>query len=83
MLEWLEWRRIELPAYYTLQTIITTCIRDRNRKVRQRFRELLTQEHQKELEKLMEKQVESGREEYILTTLQKLSPSDSPKTNQG
>lgn len=65
MLEWLEWRHIELPTYHNLQTIITLVIRERNRKIRYEFNLLLGQEHRAALDKLMEKQTNSGRQEYI------------------
>lgn len=79
MLEWLEWRRIELPTYHNLQIIITRAIRDRNKKIKHKFGQLLEQHHKDQLDKLMVKNTTSGKEEYLLTTLQTLSPSDAPK----
>jgi len=79
MLEWLEWRRFELPTYYNLQTIVTHAIRDRNKKIKHKFGQLLEQQHKDQLEKLLVKNATSGKEEYLLTTLQTLSPSDAPK----
>ena len=78
ILEWLEWRRIERPTYYSLQQIITNAIRLRDKQVKQKFGSLLTTEHKTALDKLLEKQEDKGREEYLFKRLQKLSPSDAP-----
>lgn len=78
ILEWLEWRRIEHPSYYNLQLILTQSIRERYKKVKKKFGNLITEEQRRALDKLTEKQTEGSNEEYILTTLHKLSPSDSP-----
>jgi len=79
ILDWLEFRQIELPTYYNLQSIITLAIRERNKKIRHRFNLLLGDFHRSALDKLVEKQTENGRDEYLITSLQSLSPSDSPK----
>ena len=79
LLQWLEFRNIELPTYHNLQSIITQSIRDRNKAIRQQFNELLQEHHRTALDKLMEKHTQNQREEYVLTLLQNLSPSDSPK----
>ncbi len=79
ILEWLEFRKIELPTYHNLQSVITLAIRDRNKKIRHRFNLLLGDYHRQALDILMEKQTHDGNEEYLLTSLQSLSPSDSPK----
>lgn len=79
ILEWLEWRSIELPTYHNLQSIITLSIRERNKKIRWKFNQLLKKPHRITLDKLMVKHMANGREEYVLTVLQNLSPSDSPK----
>ncbi len=78
ILDWLEWRRIERPTYYNLQLILTQSIRNRNRVVKQKFGKLLKSDHKQALEQLIVKEVGGGREEYVLSTLHKLSPSDSP-----
>lgn len=78
ILDWLEWRRIERPTYYNLQRIITDAIRLRDKQVKQKFGNLLTSEHKAALDKLLKKQDDKGREEYLFKRLQKLSPSDSP-----
>ena len=79
ILEWLEWRRIECPSYYNLQLILTQSIRKRNKIIKEKFGKLLSAEQKIALDKLAIKQVEGSNEEYILTTLHKLSPSDAPK----
>lgn len=78
VLEWLEWRRIERPSYYNLQLVLTQSIRNRNRAIKEKFGQLLDANHKAALDKLMEKQVENNTEEYVLTSLKKLSPSDAP-----
>lgn len=78
ILEWLEWRRIERPTYYSLQQIITNAIRLRDKQIKQKFGSLLTTEHKTALDKFLEKQEDKGREEYLFKRLQKLSPSDAP-----
>lgn len=79
ILEWLKWRRIERPSYYNLQLILTNAIRKRNKEIKQKFGRLLNTEQKAALDKLLEKQIDDGKEEYVLTTLHKLSPSDAPK----
>jgi len=79
IVEWLEWRRIELPTYHNLQTIVTYSIRKRNKHIRIRLNNLLQEHHKEALDQLLEKQTKSGRKEYVLTTIQSLSTSDSPK----
>lgn len=76
--EWLEWRRIEKPSYYTLQVVITQSIRNRNKKINQQFKSLLCDHHKETLDQLLTKSEDSGRDEYVLTTLQELDPSDAP-----
>ncbi len=78
LLEWLEWRRIEKPRYYNLQLIITECIRGRNNQINKLFRSLLQDHHKEALDQLLTKSDNSGRDEYVLTTLQELDPSDAP-----
>ena len=79
ILEWLEWRRIELPTYYNLQTVITQAIRLRDRQVKLQFSQLLTNEQRTALDQLLEKQTDKVRAEYVFKKLQVLSPSDAPK----
>ncbi|MDW3651898.1 MAG: Tn3 family transposase [Bacteroidia bacterium] len=79
MLEWLEFRRIERPSYHSFQTILTRAIRDRNKKTREKFDKLLQPKHKEQLDKLLKKQGEEGKEVYLLTSLHSLSPSDTPK----
>ncbi|MFK7978798.1 MAG: DUF4158 domain-containing protein [Saprospiraceae bacterium] len=79
ILEWLKWRRIEQPSYYNLQLILTNAIRKRNKEMKQKFGRLITPEQKAALDKLLEKAIDNGKEEYVLTTLHKLSPSDAPK----
>lgn len=62
-----------------MQSIITESIRKRNKTIRHQFNELLQDHHRIALDKLMEKHTQNQREEYVLTLLQNLSPSDSPK----
>lgn len=84
ILEWLEWRRIEFPSYSNLQLLLTQSIRKRNKIIKQKFSQLLNSKQKIALDELMEKQSNNGKEEYVLTSLHKLSPSDSPsqiKTN--
>ena len=78
ILEWLEFRHIECPTYYNIQLILTESIRQRNKKVKEKFNQLLNSEQMTALDKLMEKQTDQGKQEYVLTVLHKLSPSDSP-----
>ncbi|BDS15680.1 Tn3 family transposase [Aureispira anguillae] len=78
IVDWLEWRKIECPSYYSLQIILTQSIRNRNRAIRQKFGHLLKEEHRQALDQLSTKIERNGWEEYTLTTLQKLNPSDSP-----
>lgn len=78
-LKWLASRNIELPTYHNFQNVITQSIRERNKKIRHRFNQLLQEAHRIALDKLMEKHTENEVEEYVLTSLQNLSPSDSPK----
>jgi len=79
ILDWLEWRNIELPTYHNLQSVITLSIRERDKEIRYRFNRLLKDSHREALDELTEKQLSNGREEYVLTILQELSPSYSPK----
>lgn len=79
VLEWLEWRRIESPSYYNLQLVLTNAIRKRNKEIKQKFGQLISPEQKAALDKLLEKEIDNGKEEYVLTTLHKLSPSDAPK----
>lgn len=78
ILEWLEWRRIELPTYYNLQRIITEANRLRDKAVKLKFTKLLTKEQRSSLDQLLEKQSDKGRTEYLFKRLQNLSPSDTP-----
>ena len=78
ILDWLEWRRIERPSYYNLQVVITEAIRERDRRIRQKFGRLLTPAHKLALDKLTEKISGNAKDEYLLTTLHKLNTSDSP-----
>ena len=78
-LEWLQWRHIELPTYRHIQSIITSSVRNRNKKVRKQFNNLLSEQHKIELDKLIKKSILAEGEEYLLSKLRGLSPSDSPK----
>lgn len=77
-LEWLVFRRIELPTYHNIQHIITYAIRERDQAVKLRFSQLLKDEHRKALDRLLEKQTDKVRAEYVFKKLQGLSPSDTP-----
>ena len=79
VLDWLEWRHIEKPTYYTLQVILTKSVRNRNKQINERFKTMLTNEHKQSLNQLLEKSTDSGKDEYVLTYLQNLSPSDAPR----
>jgi len=78
LLDWLEWRRIEKPSYYTLQVVITQSVRNRNKQINEQLKSLLQDHHKETLDQLLTKSEDSGKDEYVLTTLQNLDPSDSP-----
>ena len=78
MVDWLEWRHIERPSYYNLQLVLTKAIRGRDKKVNQEFSRLLLPKHKLLLDGLLKRDLDSGKEEYVLTILQGLAPSDTP-----
>ena len=80
-LDWLEHRHIELPSYYTLQTILTIAIRKRDRKLHQTLDKLLQPSHKTALDQLLLKSnIENKGAVYAFTSLKKLIRKDNPKS---
>ena len=94
-LEGLAQRRIELPSYYTLQTILTIHIRRRNRQLHQQLEQFLTDKYKMNLNTLLSKRVlnqenkssdkasesiKPSQSLYWLTYLKKLIRKDNPKS---
>ncbi|MDF1868636.1 MAG: DUF4158 domain-containing protein, partial [Saprospiraceae bacterium] len=80
-LEWLEFRHIELPSYYMLQTILTIAIRKRNRLLHQKLDKLLLDSHKEALNPLLLKvSAEVGKPTYVFMSLKKLIRKDNAKS---
>lgn len=79
ILEWLEWRQIELPRYHALQLMLTETIRERNRQVSRKLNGLLKPSHKTYLDTLFLKETNGHT---LIHNLKKLSPSDRPKQIQ-
>ena len=81
ILEQLEYRHIEQPSYYMLQTILTIAIRKRNRTMQQKLGDLMTSEQKEALDTLLlriDEQVEQSK--YVFIVLKKLIRKDNPKS---
>lgn len=76
ILEWLEWRQIELPSYHALQFMLTETIRKRNRQMSKKLNTLLEASHKTYLDGLFLKEANGFS---MIHNLKKLSPSDRPK----
>jgi hypothetical protein len=84
ILDWLEYRHIELPSYYALQTILTIAIRKRDRTLHQTLDKLLQPNHKTALDHLLIKSnaaaTENTKAVYAFTSLKKLIRKDNPKS---
>lgn len=80
-LGWLEFRHIELPSYYMLQTILTVAIRKRNRILQQKLDKLLLENHKTALDPLLLKvSTEVNQSTYVFMSLKKLIRKDNAKS---
>jgi len=80
-LGWLEFRHIELPSYYMLQTILTLAIRKRNRTLHQKLDKLLLENHKTALDPLLLKvSTEVNQSTYVFMSLKKLIRKDNAKS---
>lgn len=81
ILEWLEFRHIELPSYYMLQTILTLAIRKRNRLLHQKLDKLLLADHKEAMNPLLLKvSNEASQSTYVFMGLKKLIRKDNAKS---
>ena len=81
ILEWLEFRHIELPSYYMLQTILTIAIRKRNRVLHQKLNKLLLDHHRNAMNPLLLKvNTEVNQSIYVFMSLKKLIRKDNAKS---
>jgi len=81
ILEWLEFRHIELPSYYMLQTILTIAIRKRNRVLHQKLETLLLDNHRTAMDPLLLKiNTEVNQSIYVFMSLKKLIRKDNAKS---
>ena len=81
ILEWLEFRHIELPSYYMLQTILTIAIRKRNRILHQKLDTLLLDHHRTAMSPLLLKvNTEVNQSIYVFMSLKKLIRKDNAKS---
>lgn len=81
ILEQLEYRHIEQPSYYMLQTILTLAVRKRNRSMQQKLDNLITVEQKAALDTLIlriDEEVEQSKHVFII--LKKLIRKDNPKS---
>ena len=81
VLGWLEYRHIELPSYYALQTILTTTVRKRDRILHGRLNTLLQPIHKAALDPLLLKiNAQDSGSTYVFMNLKKLICKDNPKS---
>ena len=81
ILEQLEYRHIEQPSYYMLQTILTLAVQKRNRKLHQKVEQLLKPEQKTVLDALLlrvDKEAQTSK--YVFTDLKKLIRKANPKS---
>ena len=81
ILEWLEFRHIELPSYYMLQTILTIAVRKRNQVLHQKLGHLLLENHKVALNPLLLKaNTEASQSIYVFMSLKKLIRKSNAKS---
>lgn len=81
VLDWLEYRHIELPSYHALQTILTTAIRKRDRILHERLNKLLQPIHKAALDPLLLKvNAQNSGSIYVFMNLKKLIRKDNAKS---
>jgi len=81
ILEWLEFRHIELPSYYMLQTILTIALRKRNQALHQKLGKLLLEHHKVALNPLLLKaNTQASQSIYVFMSLKKLIRKSNAKS---